>query len=68
MPLGYGQAIFGGIHDDTVQKSIYHMTCMNGDCNILQLYQQLSFTRGFFVVISVPDSVSGCGAEVEYLL
>ena len=68
VPLGNGQAIFGGIHDISAQYTIYHMTCASGDCNILKLYEQLSVPRGFFVVIPVPDFVSGCGAEVKYLL
>ena len=43
------------------------MTCVRGVCKILKLDKELSVPRGYLVVVPVPDSMSGCGAEVKYL-
>ena len=60
--LGKGQAILGGDSNGvTVHHSkIYLMTCSNRNCTIILLNRQLSVPKGFFVAISIPDTITGC--------
>ena len=60
--LSKGQAIFGGKSNgvSVYHSKIYLMTCSNRNCTIILLNRQLSVPKGFFVAISVPDTITGC--------
>ena len=59
--LGKGQAILGGRSNNAVYHSkIYSMTCSNRNCIILLLNRELSVPKGFFLAISIPDTIAGC--------
>ena len=58
--LGNGQAIIGGFGDGAFQNKIYFYSCMNRNCSIHKLDQELSVPRTLFVAIPIPDTLSGC--------
>ena len=61
--LGKGQAILGGQSnsvDYVNQAKIYSMTCSNRNCIISLLNRELSVSKGRFVAIPIPDTISGC--------
>ena len=58
--LGKGQAILGGMSHGGNQAKIYSMTCSNRNCIILLLDRELSDPKDGFVVIPIPDTISGC--------
>ena len=68
MPLEYhsmvkldkGQAILGGRSNHVYQAKIYFMTCSNRNCIISLLDRELSFPKGQFLAIPIPDTDSGC--------
>ena len=68
MPLEYhsmvkldkGQAILGGKSNHVYQAKIYFMTCSNRNCAISLLDRELSFPKGQFLAIAIPDTDSGC--------
>ena len=57
--LGNGQAIIGGFGYES-QDKIYLFSCMDRNCSIHQLSQELSVPRYWFVAIPIPDTLSGC--------
>ena len=57
--LGNGQAIIGGFGYES-QDKIYLFSCMDRNCSIHQLSQELSVPRYMFVAIPIPDTLSGC--------
>ena len=57
--LEKGQAIIGGFGDGS-QDKIYLFSCMDRNCSIHQLSQELSVPRYWFVAIPIPDTLSGC--------
>ena len=57
--LGNGQAIIGGFGYES-QDKIYLFNCMDRNCSIHQLSQELSVPRYWFVAIPIPDTLSGC--------
>ena len=62
--LGNGQAIIGGFGNGNTnligQDKIYLFSCMERNCSIHQLSQELSLPRYSFVAIPIPDTSSGC--------
>ena len=58
--LGKGQAILGGNRNGDFQTKIYSMGCSNRKCIISVLNRELSFPKGYFVAIPIPDTISGC--------
>jgi hypothetical protein len=58
--LGNGQAIIGGYGNGKSQDKIHLFSCMNRNCSILQLDQELSVPKYWFVAIPIPDTLSGC--------
>ena len=58
--LGKRQAIIGGFGNGNFQDKIHLFSCMNKNCFIHQLDQVLSLPRELFVVIPIPDTLSGC--------
>ena len=66
--LGNGQAIIGGAGDqmhDTVQFlyvqfKIHLLNCMNRNCSISTLSQELLVPREFFLAIPIPDTILEC--------
>ena len=64
VPLGFGQAILGGLNVTSVyQSTIYHMKCSQHICEVLQLGKRLSIPRSHFVAIPIPDRLSECISE-----
>jgi hypothetical protein len=59
--LGNGLVIIGG-HDDVYrnQDKIYLLNCMNRNCSISTLSQELSVPRQLFLAIPIPDPIAGC--------
>ena len=59
--LGNGLAIIGG-HDDGYrnQDKIYLLNCLNRNCSISTLSQELSKPRQLFLAIPIPDAITGC--------
>ena len=53
----YGQAIIGGFTTWSDNDKIYLMTCHNRNCKLTTLNQQ-GVSRGWFVVMPVPDNYS----------
>ena len=64
--LGNGQAIIGGAGgqiyhiEHSVQFKIHLLNCMNRNCSISTLSQELSVPREFFLVIPIPDTILEC--------
>ncbi len=65
--LGIGQAILGGFDDNKVfQNKIYHITCSHQFCKVSKMKKELSVPRDTFVVIPIPDSMSGCISQSKF--
>ena len=58
--LGNGQAIIGGESYEYVQSKIHLLNCMNRNCSISTLNQELSVPRQWFLAIPIPDTIAGC--------
>ena len=65
--LGNGQAIIGGAGDEiiyendySIQSKIHLLNCMNRNCSISTLSQELSVPRELFLAIPIPDTIAGC--------
>ena len=58
--LGNGQAIIGGFGNGRSQAKIHLLNCMNRNCSISTLIQELSVPRYWFLAIPIPDTISGC--------
>ena len=66
--LGFGQAILGGEDNAGIrQTKIYYISCYLQICKISNLNQQLSVGRSGFVVIPIPDIISGCISNSKFL-
>ena len=61
--LGKGQAILGGWSNGDYQAKIYSVGCSDRNCIISLLNRELSVPQGYFVAISIPDTISGCITE-----
>ena len=61
--LGNGQAIIGGFGDGYAQAKIYLLNCMNRNCSISTLIQEISVPRQLFLAIPIPDTIAGCISE-----
>ena len=67
VPLGEGQVIMGGLADFdiidnefVIQNKMYLIVCANRLCVLSPMNQELSIHRRFFIVIPIPDAISGC--------
>ena len=58
--LGNGQAIIGGDRNGYIQAKIHLLNCMNKNCSITTLKQELSVPRYWFLAIPIPDTITGC--------
>ena len=65
--LGNGQAIIGGAGDEiiyendySIQFKIHLLNCMNRNCSISTLSQELSVPREYFLAIPLPDTIVDC--------
>ena len=65
--LGNGQAIIGGAGDEiiyendySIQSKIHLLNCMNRNCSISTLSQELRIPREFFLAIPIPDTILEC--------
>ena len=59
--LGNGLAIIGGLGDGYgIQDKIHLLSCMNRNCSITTLSQELSVPRQLFLAIPIPDTIAGC--------
>ena len=64
--LGNGQAIIGGASDqmqdtdNSVKFKIHLLNCMNRNCSISTLSQELRIPREFFLAIPIPDTILEC--------
>ena len=58
--LGKGLAIIGGYGNANAQDKIHLLSCMNRNCSISTLSQELSMPRYVFVAIPIPDTITGC--------
>ena len=59
--LGNGLAIIGGWVDGYgPQDKIRLLNCMNRNCSISTLSQELSVPRYWFLAIPIPDTIAGC--------
>ena len=58
--LGNGQAIIGGFGNGIIQAKIHLLNCMNRNCAISTLSQELSVPRQLFLAIPIPDTITGC--------
>ena len=59
--LGNGVAIIGGFSVDYgTQDKIHLLSCMNRNCSISTLSQELSVPREKFLAIPIPDTIAGC--------
>ena len=66
--LGFGQAILGGEDNAGIRRTeIYYISCYLQVCKISTLNQQLSVGRSGFVVIPIPDIMSGCISHSKLL-
>jgi hypothetical protein len=67
--LGKGQAILGGRSNLVYQAKIYSMDCSKRNCLISLQNRKLSIPNGNFLVIPIPDTISGCitGGKNIYL-
>ena len=50
----------GGFSEDAIEKAIYKLTCVSGDCKWTTMSQQLKVARGSSVTIPVSDSIIDC--------
>ena len=67
VPLGEGQVIMGGLADFGIidnefamQNKMYLIVCANRICVLSTMTQELTIHRRFFIVIPIPDAISGC--------
>ena len=59
--LGNGLAIIGGYGDGYgTQDKIHLLNCMNRNCSITTLGQELSVPRKRFSAIPIPDTIARC--------
>ena len=58
--LGKGQAIIGGAGNGQYQAKIHLLSCMNRECSISILSQELSVPKGDFLAIPIPDTITEC--------
>ena len=58
--LGNGLAIIGGSGDGNIQAKIHLLICLNRNCSITTLSQELSVPRFWFLAIPIPDKIAGC--------
>ena len=58
--LGNGQAMIGGIDLNNVYFKIHLLSCINRNCSISTLNQELSVPRLWFLAIPIPDTITGC--------
>ena len=59
--LGNALAIIGGWGDGYgPQDKIHFLSCMNRNCSISTLSQELSVPRSGFLAIPIPDTIAGC--------
>ena len=58
--LGNGQAIIGGGGNGIIQAKIHFLHCMNRNCSISTLNQELSVPRYDFLAVPIPDTIAGC--------
>ena len=58
--LGNGLAIIGGFGNGINQAKIHFLHCMNINCAISTLSQELSVPRQMFLAIPIPDTIAGC--------
>ena len=58
--LGNGLAIIGGYGNGNYQSKIHLLICMNRNCSISTLSQELSVPRELFLAIPIPDTITGC--------
>ena len=63
--LGNGMAIIGGFADDygshfSIQDKIHFLSCINRNCSISTLSQELSLPRYAFAAIPIPDTIAAC--------
>ena len=58
--LGNGLAIIGGYGNDTIHAKIHLLICMNRNCSISTLSQELSVSRQEFLAIPIPDTIAEC--------
>ena len=58
--LGNGQAIIGGYGNGIIQAKIHLLHCMNINCAISTLNQELPVPRQMFLAIPIPDTIAGC--------
>ena len=67
VPLEFGQVILGGneVYWQN-SKNIQLMTCSQEICVIERLNRRLSYPRSGFVVIPIPDSMSGCTSKSKF--
>ena len=67
VPLGNGQAICGGYLStkdlDETTDLILFFTCSNMNCQIETLEQKLYVRASHFLMIPIPDTISGCVSE-----
>ena len=67
VPLGEGQVIMGGLADFdiidnefVIQNKMYLIVCANRICVLSPMTQELTIHRRSFIVIPIPDAISGC--------
>ena len=65
VPLGEGQVVMGGIatiidNEVAIQNKMYLIVCANRTCLLSQMSQELTIHRRGFIVIPIPDAISGC--------
>ena len=58
--LGNGQAMIGGSDGYDVYVKIHLLSCINRNCSITTLKQELSVPRYWFLAIPIPDTITGC--------
>ena len=58
--LGNGLAMIGGYSGGKHQAKIHLLSCMNRNCSISTLIQEISVPRELFLAIPIPDTISGC--------
>ena len=58
--LGNGLAIIGGFGNGNIQAKIHLLHCMNINCAISTLNQELPVPRQMFLAIPIPDTIAGC--------
>ena len=62
--LGEGQVIMGGVasidNEGAIQNKLYLVVCAHRTCVLSTMAQELTIHRRGFVVIPIPDAISGC--------